>query len=235
MSDEREPADSGPGWLSRRSRVGVWGATTLVALLALGGAFVGGYFVGDDSARLSVLEDALSRTTDDLDTAEAEVVGLSAENSDLTDTRADLRDQLRAERSLNGTLPKPASSASSNLVTDLPWGAAATIGNLTLKPLALEQSGERWVLTVSAKNEGDSPVGPFCGDAGASLADTTAREFTGDSVLADDTANCGDDLQPGLTATYKAEFKMPTDAKPGAVAIYGDYDYVDEAKIWAAP
>lgn len=104
-----------------------------------------------------------------------------------------------------------------------------------MKPTALEQSGEKWILTIEAKNEGSEPEEPFCGSAGGVLIDAEDNIYTGEAVLGGSSDNCGEELQPGLTGTFRSEFKLPADAVPVGVALYGDYEQEEEAKTWELP
>lgn len=78
--------------------------------------------------------------------------------------------------------------------------------------------------------------GFWCGRLYDLMVDEQGREFDGDSLLESDSANC-DDLQPGLTATYKIQFESPDDAVPLAFSLAPSDGLFDppEPATWAAP
>lgn len=215
----------------------------VVAVLAVLGAFAGGYFLADDStevddlkAEVAELEADLEDAEDGLEAAQAAAESAQDEADQLAEERDELKQRLRAEFAIGGEGgAKPSESVTVD--TDFPFDAAGKVGPFVIKPAAFEQSSGGWTLTLTVNNAGSTPEDPFCGGGESQLIDTQGRQFDGDSVLADDTANCGDSLQPGLNATYKVSFKAPSDAEPAAIAIWGDSFVVDpsEAKIWGVP
>ena len=103
-----------------------------------------------------------------------------------------------------------------------------------MKPIDLSQTGDRWVLTVEAKNESNEPMSPFCGSAGANLEDSAERIYTGEAVISSSSDSC-EEFQPGLAGTFQGEFTLPEDAEPAIALIYGDFEQEEEAKAWALP
>jgi len=203
-----------------------------VALLIA--AFAGGYFIGDDSSEVSDLEDTVVALESERDEAEDELAQSEDSGTELEAELASTSDQLDAERSLNGKSEK-SQQDEGEYDTDYPWQAAGNVGYLTIKPIDFAQEGSKWILTVEAKNEGSEPKQPFCGGAEAVLIDAESNNYTGESVLSESSDSCGEELQPGLTGTFKSEFKLPGGAKPVAAAIYGDYEQEEEAKTWELP
>jgi hypothetical protein len=67
------------------------------------------------------------------------------------------------------------------------------------------------------------------------MTDRSGRTFDGDSILGDNTANCGDSLQPGLIASYKMRFKAPASAKPAYITLWdSDSDEgADGGQAWS--
>jgi hypothetical protein len=195
--------------------------------------FAGGYFVADDSSRVSALEGEVASLQGDLDETEVSLSLSESEAQDLGDELDSANDQLHAERSLNGKIPVT-QEAAQEYDTDYPWNAAGTVGYLAIKPTDLSQEGSKWILTVEAKNEASEPKTPFCGDGGAALGDTSGNTYTGDSVISSNLDSC-EELQPGLTGSYAVEFKLPDGATPAIAAIYGDYEQEEEAKTWELP
>jgi hypothetical protein len=212
-----------------RRRLGIGG----IVLVALIGVFFGGYFVGDDSGEVSSLNDQVAQLEDELGGAESQATLYGDEVEGLEEVKASLQGQLHAERSLNGNTSVEQNTSDYN--TDFAWETAGTVGYLAMKPIDFTQVGEKWFLTIEAKNEGTEPKQPFCGDGGSVLVDGAGRTYSGEAVLGSGSDDCSDELQPGLTGTFKAEFSLPPDAKPVATAIYGDYEQEEEAKTWALP
>lgn len=215
----------------------------VAAVLAILGAFAGGYFLADDSAEVDeleadviALEADLGDAEDGLDAAQEAAESAQEEAGELAEQKEALQQRLKAEFAIAGEGGSSASDTAT-VDTDLPFEAAGKVGPFVIKPAAFEQSTSGWTLTLTVNNDGDTPQDPFCGGGESQLVDTQGRQFDGDSVLADDTANCGDSLQPGLNATYKVSFKTPSDAEPVAIAIWGDSFVVDpaDAKIWGVP
>jgi hypothetical protein len=210
------------------------GLITGAAVLAVIAAFLAGYVVADDSSEVSELEDSVAALESEQDEVEDELAQTEESGAELEDELASTADQLEAERSLNGK-SEQAQEADGEYETDFPWQAAGTVGYLTIKPIDFGQEGSKWILTVEAKNEGSEPKQPFCGGAQAVIIDAANNNYTGESVLSESSDNCGEELQPGLTGTFKSEFRLPDGAKPVAAAIYGDYEQEEEAKTWELP
>lgn len=204
------------------------------ALVVLIGAFLGGYFIGDDSGEVSELNEQIANIEAERDETEDRLSKSEAEAGEAQEELGSTREQLRAERSLNGKLPVK-DEGDQEYDTDYPWEAAGKVGYLTIKPIDIAQEGSKWILTVEAKNEGSEPKQPFCGDAGAALGNSEGNTYTGEALLSDSSDNCGEELQPGLTGTFKSEFKLPEGTKPVIAAIYGDYEQEEEAKSWELP
>jgi len=222
---EGPPARSGT---STKRRAVIVGGSVLVLVIA----FLAGFFIADDSGRVSRLEDKVASVEEEASEASDDAEAISSELKEAEEEAESLEEKLRAERSLNGKTSVPQNA---EFDTDFDWETAGRVGYLTMKPIAIEQQGEKWILTVEAKNEGNEPEEPFCGSAGAALEDSGERVYSGEAVLGESSDNCGDALQPGLTGTYKGEFKLPPDAEPAIAILYGDYDQEEEAKVWALP
>lgn len=227
-----EYAASGRSW----KRLAIWAGLGLVLLAA---AFGGGVLVGDDSADLDDLraevssrDETITGLEDDVDQAQDDLNAAGSEIESITGERDDLQDRLKAELSI-ATEGSSGSAGAGPVDTDYPFEAAGKLGSLVVKPTSLEQSGDQWVLTFEAKNNGSEPVDPFCG-GGGTLIDSEGRSFTGDAVLANSTANCGDSLQPGLSATYQLKFKTPGGTEPAAVELEEDI-LSNTTATWAAP
>lgn len=210
----------------------LWGAGAVIAVAAV---FFAGYAVGDDSGQVSDVQSELA-------SAETKVTDLTTQMGEVAEAKGEasleiegLEEELAAERSLNGKSEKSQTAANQEYNTDFPWKAAGTVGYLTMKPIAFEQVGERWILTVEAKNDGNGPKQPFCGGGEAVVIDAEDNNYTGEAVLGETSDNCGEELQPGLTGTFKSEFKLPSNAVPVGVALYGDYEQSEEAKTWELP
>jgi hypothetical protein len=204
------------------------------AILILLAAFAGGYLVADDAGEVSDLEDTVAALESERDEAEDDLAASEDSGAELEDELASTSDQLEAERSLNGKSEKTQQDGG-EYETDFPWQGAGTVGYLTIKPIDFAQEGSKWILTVEAKNEGSEPKQPFCGGAEAVLIDAENNNYTGEAVLSESSDNCGEELQPGLTGTFKSEFRLPDGAKPVAAAIYGDYEQEEEARTWELP
>ena len=195
-------------------------------------AFGVGYLVADDSDEVSKLRDQLTETEDELAGTENRASLSEATVEELEEENDSIANKLHAERSLNGKTE--AADENTEFETDFEWQTAGTVGYLTIKPIDLSNTGSKWILTMEAKNEGSEPETPFCGDGGAVLEDGAERTYTGEALLSEGTDNC-EELQPGLTGTFGAEFKLPEETRPAIALIYGDYDQEEEAKAWALP
>jgi hypothetical protein len=210
----------------------LWGA--LAAVVIAGAAFAAGYLVADDASEVSNLKTELAQMEDGREQARSERAELVMTGGEQGEEVEALEEELTAERSINGKSEAPQDAGSGEYETDYDWGAAGTIGYLTIKPISFREQGSRWILEVEAKNEASEPKTPFCADAGAVLGDTSANTYTGESVISGSFDSC-EELQPGLTGTYAAEFKLPPDAKPVIAGIYGDWEQEEEAKFWELP
>ena len=243
--EDRTSAPSEPedrrSFLRRR-----WPFLAALGVLLVGGAFVGGLFAGDDSARVESLEDEVAAQGADLEEAEDELLETQGEVSDLETALAQavaarqrIAGELQAELDFEGELPVEASGSAP--AADFQFGQAGEVGILNMKPTAFEEQGSagsgavRWRATISVKNNGTEVVEPFCAD-GATLIDDAGREFTGESVLAISSPNCSGELQPGLTIDgFLMDFTLPADATPAVLALWGAYDINNEgdAATWS--
>jgi hypothetical protein len=205
----------------------------LIAVLAVIVAFAAGIAVGDESGKVSELEGRIASTRSQLTDEERELGIAEKERDRAGEAANDAEDELAAERGFKGTGGKQV--ADQEYETDYPWEAAGEVGYLTMKPVGWEDQGEKWILSVEAKNTGSEPEEPFCGSAGATVIDADGNNYSGEAVLSGSSANCGSALQPGQTATYKGEFQIPSNAVPVIVALYGDYEQEEEAKQWELP
>jgi hypothetical protein len=208
----------------------VLGALAVFAIIA---AFAIGFFVGDDSAKVSELEDQMASVESELSGEESAVAIAESETEEAEEKAKTAERGLAAERGFKGEGSKQAPEQ--DYETDYPWEAAGEVGYLLMKPVGWEQQGEKWILTVEAKNVGSEPEEPFCGSAGATVVDADNNNYTGEADLGGGSANCGNALQPGQTLTYKGEFQIPANAVPVVVALYGDYEQEEEAKQWELP
>jgi hypothetical protein len=183
--------------------------------------------IGDLQAELHEAQSEVKAEKGQLSLAEGEV-------SVANERTAEVEGELASERSFKGEGEKQ-DAAEEEYETDFPWGAAGRAGNYIFKPIAWEQDGEKWLLTVEAKNVSHEPLSPFCGGAESVVIDAGQNNYTGESVLGSGAANCDGELEPGSTATYKAEFKIATNAAPVVIAIYGEYSQEEESKTWELP
>ena len=203
------------------------------AALAIAAAFAAGFFVGDDSAKVSELEHQVASVESELSGEESAVAIAEAETEEAEEKAKKAEGSLAAERGFKGEGSKQVPEQ--KYETDYPWEAAGEVGYLLMKPVGWEQQGEKWILTVEAKNVGGEPKEPFCGSAGATVIDADNNNYTGEAVIGGSSADCGNALQPGQTLTYKGEFQLPSNAVPVVVALYGDYEQEEEAKQWELP
>ncbi len=169
---------------------------------------------------------------------------LSNKDDDLNSLRTELSD---SRSQLSDTEGQPtAQSSGSGPEADYALGEAAIVGDFVFKPTAFDQTafeqsgasgGEAtYVATIDVKNDTSEPQDPFCGDDGAAVVDEQGQRHDGDSVRGSATPNCGDSLQPGVTAdNYQMEFTLPADAKPVVLELWGALSVVDEsdAKAWS--
>lgn len=230
------PADSGAGSQPRRRL-----AFVALALVVLGGLVTGAYFVGadtaDDSGEIEELEDRLNTTEAERDEAIARAEVAETDASELSDEVDHLNERLDAELGLAGEDSAERDDVVSAADADLRLGEAGRVGDLLLRPTSFTNTGEGteasiWVATITAKNDGSEPVNPFCGGAGAEVEDSQGRKFGGDSIIFN-ARNCGDDLQPGLSAdNYKMRFKLPKDAEPVLLRLMEEFKE-SVNKTWA--
>lgn len=202
-----------------------------VAVMAAG-LFVAGFFIGDDSGQVADLEDRVASLESDVDSSQDSLISSEGSVSDLEAEVTELEEELEAQRELHGESTK--ADERQEYDTDFAWNTAGTVGYLTIRPTDLSKQGARWILSLEAKNGAQEPKSPFCGDAGAAITDTEGNLYSGEAVIAETTSNC-EELQPGLTGTYKAEFQLPAGADPAVVQIFGDYELEEEAKSWELP
>jgi hypothetical protein len=240
-----------------RARTPLIAAAGILLVLVALGAFLGGRAStqsGALEADLASARAAQQRSDDAVSDLKVNVTDLGSQVSKVEATNSSLDSKvagLRADkRSLQASvaaangLNKDSSAAA--VSADLPsgtarLGVAAAVGELTLKPTAMTSvstsTGTKWTATILAKNNGSDSKDIFCGGSGATLTDSSSRTFDGDSVLGN-TANCGDALQPGLSATYMMSFKAPAGAKPLYMTLWDDsgedYDGSETGKTWAA-
>lgn len=208
---------------------------SVVALALIAAAyFVGKGSVDTHSVEVSDLQAELKSTKGQLASVEGELSVSKGEAEVANEEVAEAEEELAAERSFKGGGEKQ-NAAAQEYNTDFPWSAAGRAGEFTFKPVGWEQQGEKWILTVEAKNEGHEPKQPFCGGSESVVVDAAENQYSGEAVLEHGSASCGEELQPGLTLTYKAEFKIPSNAVPVAIAIYGEYEQEEEAKTWELP
>lgn len=208
-----------------------------IALLFTGAGFLGGYLAADDAARVSSLKRDLGQARSISQGMEDEIRSAESENDQLNQENADLQEQLDAERGLKGT-EESSANAGPPPDADLRMGQAGKVGSLIIKPTSFQPTGSSsqatsYLLVLTAKNDGSEPVGPFCGGSEATVEDGQGRSFDGEGVIADNTPNCGDDLQPGLTAdNFQIRFRLPHDAEPAVLRITDEFESEDE-KSWA--
>jgi hypothetical protein len=210
-----------------------------IAAVFGGAGFLGGYLIADDADRVSSLEDALGEARSVSQGAEEELASAEADNEQLNRETADLQEQLDAERGLKGT-EDGGVAAGPPPDADLRMGQAGKVGSLIIKPTSFEPTGSSgqatsYLLVLTVKNDGSEPAGPFCGGSEATVEDVQGRSFDGEGVIADDTPNCGDDLQPGLSAdNFQIRFRLPNDAEPAVLRIVDEVDFESEdGKSWS--
>lgn len=209
----------------------------LVGLLLLGGSFVAGNVLGDDSSEVSDLKDEVSSLSADLDDAESDLNFVEEELDLNEEQKRNLANQIKAEENLSGDVEEIVSGSGSAPEADYLPGVAGTVGDLVIKPsLELEASSEEeatWYATFEVKNNGSNPVELFCGGSEATLVDAAGRNYEGEGVLASNTANCGNAIQPGLTIdNYVVEFTTPADAEPALIEVAGGEYGEGPTKSW---
>lgn len=207
----------------------------VVALALIAAAyFVGRAGVDTHSAEVSELQAEVKSTNGQLASVEGELSVSKGEAEVANEEVAEAEEELAAERSFKGR-GESQQVVDQEYETDFPWGAAGRAGNFIFKPVSWKQEGSKWTLMVEAKNVSHEPKEPFCGGAESVVIDAGENTYTGDSVLGTNAANCGEELQPGTTATFEATFKLPSNSAPVVVAIYGEYEQEEEAKTWKLP
>lgn len=205
-----------------------------VAVVAIVAAFFVGMVVNDESGKVTDLESQVAEVESELADEESEVSSLESERDEAEEEGEKAEEELAVERGFKGKGPQQ--EPEGEYETDYPIGAAGKVGSYIFKPTDINEDGEgKWVLTIEAKNDGSSPLDPFCGGGESILLDAEGNEYSGDSVLFKGGANCSDSLQPGLTATYLAEFHLPPGATPVAAYVYGEYELEEEGKTWELP
>ena len=202
------------------------------------GAFVAGNLLGDDSGEVSDLKRQVAQLSDDLSNAESELDFVEEELDLTSEQKENLSNQLKAEKDLNGEVDELVKGAGSAPDADYLADVAGTVGQFVMKPTLEEGSSSEeattWLVTIEAKNNGSRPVDIFCGGSEVTLVDSQNRSYDGEAVLAEDTANCGDSLQPGLTIdNYVIEFTLPGDAEPELIEISGGEYGEGPTKSWA--
>jgi hypothetical protein len=237
MSEGKEQIAAGQeparGHLNRRL-----GITAVVMLLLIAGAFVAGNVLGDDSDEVADLEKQVAELSDDLQDSESEL-DFTEEELDLTEgQRRNLASQLKAEESLSGDIEELTDGSGSAPDSDYLAGVAGTVGQFVMKPTIEmgSSSGEEatWFVTIEAQNNGSSPVEMFCTGSEVTVVDSLGRSYDGEGVLAEDTANCGDAIQPGLTIdNFVVEFTLPSGAEPALIEIAGGEYGEGPSKSWA--
>ncbi len=211
-----------------------WLLPFVLALLIGGAAFATGYVLADDAGEVTDLKAELAKAEDGRERARSERADSVIAEGEQAQALEDLEEELQAERSLSGKGNSQEQAAAREYDTDYDWGSAGNVGYLVVKPTGFRKEGSRWILEVEAKNEASEPKTPFCGDAGAALGDASGNTYTGEAVISETSDSC-EELQPGLTGTYAAEFKMPEDAMPIIAGVYGDWEQEEEAKFWELP
>lgn len=214
----------------------------VLGLVVLGGLLAGAYFVGadsaDDAADVAELEDRVAVLAEERDEATERADNAEDAANELGEEVESLNERLEAELGLSGQESTERDDVVSTADADLELGEAGRVGDLLLRPTSFTKTGESaeaaiWLATITAKNDGSEPVNPFCGGAGAEVEDSQGRKFGGDSVIFGGARNCGDDLQPGLSAdNYKMRFKLPKDAQPVLLRLMEEFKE-SVNKTWA--
>jgi hypothetical protein len=239
MTENRETVDDVAGVLRRR-----WKRTAAiiaVAILLLGGAFMGGYFVADDKTTVDELTEQLSDTQDDLSATESDLEDSERDAATLEGDLEETQKRLDAELNLSGKRTSTTSSDGASVLGDLKIGQAGEVGAFTMKPTTFERAENVsdgyettspdegttfYVARITVKNDGQEPASPFCA-GGGQLLDDSDRRYDAEALLASDTANC-DDVQPGAQKdNFEIYFQVPLDAKPQTMILFGD-DFSDD-------
>lgn len=207
----------------------------VAAALVATGYVVGRTSVDTHSGEIADLQSEVKAVEAKQGAAEGELEIAETEAETAKAEAAETHEELAAERSFKGK-GGTEQVADQEYETDFPWGAAGRAGDFIFKPVGWTQDGEKWLLTVEAKNVSHEPKEPFCGGAESVVIDAGQNQYTGESVLGTGGgADCAGELQPGTTDSYEAEFKIPSHTVPVVVAIYGEYAQEEEAKTWELP
>jgi hypothetical protein len=219
-------------WFGKH-RLHIAGAALALVLIAVA-YFVGKGSVDTHSAELSDLQSELRDVGGELRSEQGKLSLAEGEVAVAKEQVAEVEEELAAERSFKGRGEKQ-QVVEREYETDFPWQAAGRVGHFIFKPVGWEKEGENWLLKVEAKNESHEPKSPFCGGGESVVIDAENNNYSGQSVLFGASSDCSGELQPGTTETFEAEFKIPSNAAPVAVAIYGEFEQEEEAKTWELP
>jgi hypothetical protein len=201
-------------------------------VVAVGTFFAGAGSKDEHTSEIASLEGEVAKAEKEAGSVESELAGTKTELEQSEVERGEAVEALEVETEFKSSSAKQ--EASAPIETDYQESQAGRVGEYIFKPTGIDETGDgKWTLTVEAKNTGSSPLDPFCGGGDAILIDKAGNEYTGEAELFHGGANCGESLQPGLTASYLTEFHMPSGAVPVAAYIYGEFELEEEGKIWA--
>ena len=118
-------------------------------------------------------------------------------------------------------------------------GEAATIGSLVIRPTSFVRyrsngSEAIWRATITATNNGSTGVTPFCriAEEWASLIDSKERVYEAQHESQFE-GSC-ETIEPGLSNSHiTVDFKMPADAKPATLDLWGEKQYESKARAWS--
>ncbi len=118
-------------------------------------------------------------------------------------------------------------------------GEPATIGSLVIRATSFERHNSNgteatWRATISVKNNGSQGVTPFCriGEEYASLLDNKGRVYRTQPREVTAPHNC-ETIEPGLEIQgVTLDFKMPADARPATLNLWGESQYEANARAW---
>lgn len=118
-------------------------------------------------------------------------------------------------------------------------GEPATIGSLVIRATSFERHNSNgteatWRATMSVKNNGSQGVTPFCriGEEYASLLDNKGRVYRTQPREVTAPHNC-ETIEPGLEIQgITLDFKMPADAAPATLNLWGESQYEANARAW---
>jgi hypothetical protein len=118
-------------------------------------------------------------------------------------------------------------------------GEAAAIGSLVIRPTSFvryRSNGTEaiWRATITATNNGSTGVTPFCriGEEWASLIDSKERVYEAQHESQFE-GSC-ETIEPGLSNNHiTVDFKMPADAKPATLDLWGEKQYESQARAWS--